>query len=560
MAPKVSRPLETATVTRRRLRLKTPEGAIHVVDVPSPSLIGAAMDTATRSVTWCETFLQVEELEQEDAQKRKAVYLITLPHPRAAGRDDIQTLRAPEDFKGNSKAIANIIRDVFEHPVHCDAAAQQRTQEGGSALKLLRFVVFREFHKPDERGVAHVHYHIALQASASFRFMPYKRALLQRWRLASHWSCTHDGYPSAVRYGFYPTLKKPEDSLDKSPVAWQHEGQHPPLYDACKPGVTVEAVRKRRELAEKKASGEGKPEPRATELDIYTIIVRQDFRNTPDDPWAGKRLLQHIKDQGSFAEFALAWKLRGKLSSIIDDVWDLEAVGDDLRLLDRSRVELMVAAAQGPCVCQGSWRRLAEHAMDANGVDKAALCGQIWMSLHMGRHESTPTVVLMGRFGGEGKSFLLAPLKHVLGKKYIQFTPQPGSFPLLNLECKRAAVLDEWAFDNSVVPFSTQLMWFEGKSFPITRPQNKDYVGHVLYEGSAPVFITTKEKDLGPIVAAAAAATETGTASEHTMLLRRLAIHSFHVKLPVQKGVKIPECACCFAQLVMQYAAQAGLQ
>ena len=114
MAPKVSRPLETATVTRRRLRLKTPEGAIHVVDVPSPSLIGAAMDTATRSVTWCETFLQVEELEQEDAQKRKAVYLITLPHPRAAGRDDLQTLRAPEDFKGNSKAIANIIRDVFD--------------------------------------------------------------------------------------------------------------------------------------------------------------------------------------------------------------------------------------------------------------------------------------------------------------------------------------------------------------------------------------------------------------------------------------------------------------
>ena len=38
------------------------------------------------------------------------------------------------------------------------------------------------------------------------------------------------------------------------------------------------------------------------------------------------------------------------------------------------------------------------------------------------------------------------------------------------------------------------------------------------------------------------------------MLLRRLALYSFSVKLPLSKGFKIPECGVCFSQMVLQYA------
>ncbi len=96
--------------------------------------------------------------------------------------------------------------------------------------------------------------------------------------MSRHWSCTHDGYWSAVRYGYAQTPKKPEATLDKNALRWQREGDHPSLFEASKPGVTAPALRK-------KASGEGKPEPRATELDLYSIIVQQGFRNTADDPW-----------------------------------------------------------------------------------------------------------------------------------------------------------------------------------------------------------------------------------------------------------------------------------
>ena len=98
-------------------------------------------------------------------------------------------------------------------------------------------------------------------------------------------------------------------------------------------------------------------------------------------------------------------------------------------------------------------------------------------SMRDGRSPHLPTVALMGFQGGEGKSFLFAPLKNVFGAENVQLTPQPGSFPLIDLEKKKIALLDEWSFDEAAAPFSTQLLWLEGKPFPITRPQNKDYLG-----------------------------------------------------------------------------------
>ena len=159
----------------------------------------------------------------------------------------------------------------------------------------------------------------------------------------------------------------------------------------------------------------------------------------------------------------------------------------------------------------------------------------------------------MGRFGGEGKSFFLAPLRNVMGLENVQATPQPGSFPLLGLERRKVVLLDEWAFDTSVLPLCTQLLWYEGKSFPLTRPQNKDYSGHLLYTGSAPIFATCKEKELAPIMQKAQEATQLGQPSEWTMLLRRLKIFRFSVPLQDPR-CKIPECPACFANLIMANA------
>ena len=144
----------------------------------------------------------------------------------------------------------------------------------------------------------------------------------------------------------------------------------------------------------------------------------------------------------------------------------------------------------------------------------------------------------------------------MFGAEYVQERPQPGNVSFLGLENKRVAVCDEWDFDEDTVPLSMQLLWFEGKAFPIVRPQNKDYCGRLLYRGSAPIFITCKQTALGPMVRRAQACLESGTASAETMLLRRLRVYVLAVKLTVPQGRAITECPCCVAQLARYYAAQ----
>ena len=91
----------------------------------------------------------------------------------------------------------------------------------------------------------------------------------------------------------------------------------------------------------------------------------------------------------------------------------------------------------------------------------------------------------------------------IFGVENVQATPQPGNFPLLGLEKKKVALLDGWCFDADVLPLARQLVWYEGKPFPLTRPQNLSTCsGQILYRGTAPVFVTCKdsckEKDLAP--------------------------------------------------------------
>ena len=106
-----------------------------------------------------------------------------------------------------------------------------------------------------------------------------------------------------------------------------------------------------------------------------------------------------------------------------------------------------------------------------------------------------------------------------------------------------------------VVSLSTQLLWLEGKGFPITRPQNKDYTGHLMYRGSAPIFVTCKAKDLAPILERAAQAAAYGQSSQDTMLQRRLRVFHFTIKFPVDpQHEHLRECPVCFAKMILHHS------
>ena len=112
-------------------------------------------------------------------------------------------------------------------------------------------------------------------------------------------------------------------------------------------------------------------------------------------------------------------------------------------------------------------------------------------------------------------------------------------------------MLDEWLFAGEDLPLPMQLLWLEGKPVPICTPQNQQ-LGHSVYEGSAPIFVTTPEDALAGL-SHTSAEQPRGHAG---MLLRRLKVFLFTVPIAKPQPPRISPCPCCFARLVTAAASR----
>ena len=486
--------------------------------------------------------LEDMDLSHENAQTKKRVYLVTFPH---TSRKDL----VPPEPLTKAKLMEKFL-DAMSSPIHANTGGATCAKP----VQLEKAVVAQEPHKKlSKDGKIHNHCHIALLADESFRFLAVKRALLQRHNLASHWSCNHSGYHSAVRYLVMASPKKALEDLHAEPFLFCRDGQHPPVLDQASEPQTAAALRRRREHKAQVSAQEGKGDPRATELDLYYIIVEQGFRNTADNRHADKALIEHLKQFASPSIFQFAFRNRARLGVLIDNVWAWEKVSDTLAMVATTRVERLAQAQACSCVCGGLWPVAASRALSSNNIDADLFWYSVYMALHDGRREDKQVVTCVGRRGGEGKSFLFSPVPAVYGVDLVQKTPQKGNYPLMGLESKRVVVLDEWRFNEVVLSMATQLLWFEGKPILLAMPQNQGVCGHLLYKGSAPIFITTKEGYLKDLVDDASRAEAANAQSEATMLLRRLRLFHFQHKLVIDRNIE--PCASCFSRLVLAHAA-----
>jgi len=273
--------MEAAPPPRRRLRQKTTVASAAVL------LVAAAS-----AVLWPQPLLDREELEAEDPSKHKTVYLITFPALAFAGR--AAGLRCPSTL--TREEIARCVVAAIASPLYTHLGHAGRT----SSTELLMYVVFREMHHLRDGDAGRLaHFHVALKSSASFRFGPVKKALEVNCKLASHWSCSHEGIWSAIRYGFFPTPKKPAEELDSKPLVWTKTGGHVSLFDLCQEPTTSAALKRKRENKVKDSSATGRAEPRATEIDLYPFIIEHKIQNSPDFQHADDLLVQKLKAVGS---------------------------------------------------------------------------------------------------------------------------------------------------------------------------------------------------------------------------------------------------------------------
>ena len=424
-------PPETALVEpslpfskRLRLRSKTP--------LPQTPVVGISLGA------------------EASKKQGRSVYLVTLPHPKQTRSECGRTLVAPESM--SKKELMQKFLICCQNPVYIDPQGILERWP----VPLRRAGLWNELHEIDAAGEVHGHSHLAVLAERVFKFMPVKRALLQRYGLASHWSSAHDGYWSPVRYLSVPSPKKPYASLDHHPELWAAKGKHPPVSECVNPPMTADAIRARRQYAEMKCAEAGKKQPRVSEMDVWPVVVANKIRNTPDSPHADKQLMAWVKNYGTVEMQQFCFKQRAKLKSLIDDIWMWENVENDVQIALQSRMQVLTAAATSPCVCSGAWAAQVAESFRVNGINASELCGDILTSMKCGRSEQVPVIVLAGARGGEGKSMFLKPMLEIFGHEAVFCKPEKGNFPLVDLPGKKVAFLDEWRFDESIISYATQ--------------------------------------------------------------------------------------------------------
>ena len=178
-----------------------------------------------------------------------------------------------------------------------------------------------------------------------------------------------------------------------------------------------------------------------------------------------KNLMSYAKRCGGLALVDFCFSNWDKLQGIIAKSWKAEKVEEFVETATRSRIELLHNAQVGDCTCGGQWATFARTILNQNGHDPAA------QALASARSKGN-LVTHAGFEGNEGKSFLFRPLPLVYGEENVFVTPPKSAFPLLGLEKARLVWLDDWRFNEDLISWAFQLLWFEGASFIIGRPQN----------------------------------------------------------------------------------------
>jgi len=374
----------------------------------------------------------------------------------------------------------NGIKDAILAAVRETDAAREKP------LVIQKMVVAQERHQNGE-----IHYHVVLLAlDRPFRFGPVKAALREKTGLASHWSGDLT-YAGGVRYVYEPSLTKPIKTLDPAPLRWALEDEHPPLAEACREPISAAGWQKGRETGRLARLEKGKAEARFRDVDLWPVVVAQNIKALEGGQ---HRLMSYARASGGPAMVDYIFQNWERLPGLVKRCWEVEKCEDYVAYLDKTRSQLILEQREKPCVCGGKWLPAAFKLLEQNEIDPTEFRNAMVRAFEEGRSKGN-ILCFAGRHGTEGKSFLLKPITVVFGAGRVFDNPQKGNFPLLGLEKCRVAVLDDWRFNEDVLSYNLQLLWFEGAPFVIARPQN-EHSGHLRYDGDAPIFISCLEADL----------------------------------------------------------------
>ena len=242
----------------------------------------------------------LQEVGTEEGNAHQFVYLGTV------SRVLPDTLTATDlvDISGMARSeLSAKVRRAFEDPiVELGRPGRRRDPEEGGVIE--KIVVAREQHTSGE-----IHFHFAVKTFKKQRFLLPKRTLRQREGIASHWSCSHTQWWSALRYLVVPTEKKAE--VDESLDVWTWNGQPLDLFAEAQEPWMAKVWKRRRECKEIAAAAGANKKRKFTKLDLTSLILDKGLHSKA-------ALLEFTLDHGSASMQMFVHQQQGKLKEFLE--------------------------------------------------------------------------------------------------------------------------------------------------------------------------------------------------------------------------------------------------
>ncbi|CAE8633657.1 unnamed protein product, partial [Polarella glacialis] len=413
----------------------------------------------------------------DECASNSMVYLITisnvLPETLAASElRDVASLSREE--------VGTCILDALDNPLVSARGGRPRTREAGVKV-VKKLAVFEE-----EHASRLPHYHIAVLLFQARGFASAKRTLRERHQLASHWSCSHTQWWSALRYGVIPTLHK--STVDSSPYLWSHDGAALDTFAESQRPYCATLWKRRREEAEKEKSA-GVPAKRAkfTKLDLKSKAA----------------VMEYVQNKGTEAMQTFVSNNQRKLKEFLQDAQEWAAARATAAADRESDWDLLCRTASGPCPHGASCsyaaaaRRIFE--MNTGSLSKEALALSLRAVILKGPSKTTRTPLIVGPTN-TGKTTLILPFDKLFGANRVFHKPALGSkFALRNLmNDKRFILWDDYRpveYAQETIHVATFLSMFTGFPFEVQVSQSFND-GNVDFQWNRGAVLTAKEEGL----------------------------------------------------------------
>ena len=227
--------------------------------------------------------------------------------------------------------ISTMVRNAFNDPLRVHARGGRPRQQNGNIVR--KIVVFMETHADGSK-----HFHAAVYLFCRMRWEGSKRTLRLRKKLAVHFSSSHDGWWSVLRYG---TELSKKDDVDDKPHVWLARGEALDIFEESQQPYQAKAWVARREKKDIKAAKADKTAT-FTKLDFTSLVLAKGLSSRA-------QVLRYVQEHGTVAMQVFVSNNQKKLNDFLEDAWEWKLAKGIADKEDITDWALLCTAAEADC-------------------------------------------------------------------------------------------------------------------------------------------------------------------------------------------------------------------